>query len=222
MRIAPSFGPSHHRHLAVGMIALGFGSGLLLGLGVSGGIAGERLTLGAVATAMLANATATVAALVAARIAIRGRQFVWVELPDPGHEAPDKVGRLHPFAVLAPQVVGAALGVAIVHFLLRSGVLGPASWLSERPAQLVNDAVAVFGLLSLAWACAADLDARLLGVALGVLTAYRVTASRWHLDHAPGGFHTTVQELVVAQFVAAALALAFARVFWIRRAREAR
>ena len=74
------------------------------------------------------------------------------------------------------------------------------------PRQLVNDAVAVTGLLALAWAAARNLDARLLGAALLVASTYRATAPLWHLDHAPGGFQATVQQLV-----AAAMALAVFR-----------
>ncbi|MGD0529492.1 MAG: hypothetical protein ABSE49_30420, partial [Polyangiaceae bacterium] len=100
------------------------------------------------------------------------------------------------------------VGVAVVHLLLRREALPGAPWLSERPAQLVNDAVAVSCLLALAWASARDLDVRLLVLAFLVVTAYRVTASMWHVDQAPGGFQATVQQLVVAQLVGAAIALA--------------
>lgn len=204
------------------MVALGSCSGLLLGLAVSGGIAGERLTLGAAAMGTLANALATVAALVAATIATRRTQVAWVELPGSPEDGAATFGRLHPLVVLLPQLVGAIVGVVVVHALLREGALGRAPWLSERPAQFVNDGVAVFGLLALAWACAADLDARVLFAALLVLTAYCLTAARWHLDHAATGFRTTVQQFVIAQFVAAAIAMTLARGLRVHRTREPR
>lgn len=218
--VSPTSGATRRRRFAAGMVALGSFSGLLLGLAVSGGIAGERLTLGATAMGTVANALATVAALVAATIATRRTQVAWVELPLSPEDGPAEVGRLHPLAVLVPQVVGAIVGVAAVHVLLREGTLGHAPWLSERPAQLVNDGVAVFGLLALAWACASNLDGRVLFAALLVLTVYRLTGARWHVDHAPAGFRTTVQQFVVAQFVAAAVAMALARTLRVRRTRE--
>jgi hypothetical protein len=51
------------------------------------------------------------------------------------------------------------------------------------------------------------------------MTAYRATASAWHLDQAPHGFQTTIQELVVAQFIAAALGLLVFRLAIDRKAR---
>jgi len=118
--------------------------------------------------------------------------------------------------VLAPQLCGAVVGVLLVHALLRREALGVVPWLSERPAQLVNDAAAVAGFLALVWAAAGGLDARLLVIAFTGVTLYRVTSPMWHLDRAPGGFHTSVQDLVVAQLVAAALALGLFRTILLR------
>jgi hypothetical protein len=66
------------------------------------------------------------------------------------------------------------------------------------------------------WGCARNLDARVLGTGLVFVTAYVVTACRWHLDRAPHGFAATVQQLVAAQFLAAAIALAIFRVLTLR------
>lgn len=170
---------------------LAFSTGLLLALAASGGIAGERLTLGGPSVGLAANAAATVAALLAASATMRRPRLV----------------------VLVSQVLGAVAGVVLVHLLLRRAAEGPFPWLSESPAQLVNDAVAVMGLLALAWACARGLDLRVLLGALVVVTAYRVTSPLWHVDRAPAGFHTTVQQLVVAELVAAAIALGLFRAF---------
>ena len=176
-------------------VAFAFSVGLVLALAVSGGIAGERVTLGRLGIALVANAAATTAAILAAR----------TSLP-----------RAHPLTVLVPQVLGAVVGVVLVHLLVRRAAAQAFPWLSESPAQLVNDAVAVSGLLALAWACARDLDLRVLLGALLVVTAYRLTSQMWHLDRAPGGFHATVQDLVVAELFAAALALGLFRAFWAR------
>ena len=97
-------------------------------------------------------------------------------------------------------------------FTSRSGRRsGPRPWLSERPAQFVNDVVGVLGLLGLVWACDGGLNVWLLFVAFAGLTVYRATAPLWHLDRAPIPYHTSIQELVVAQFVAAAFALGLFR-----------
>jgi hypothetical protein len=176
-----------------------FSVGLLLALATSGGIAGERVTLGRLGVALLANAAATVAAVIAARTTIR---------------------RARPLAVLVPQGLGAVAGVVLVHLLLRRAALGPFPWLSEAPAQLVNDGVAVAGLLALSWACARRLDPYLLVLAFLLVTFYRVTAPMWHLDRAPGAFRATVQQLVVAQLVAAAIALGVFRAFWDHAAED--
>ncbi len=172
---------------------VGFGVGLLVALVVSGGIAEERVTLGAPGVVLLANGAMTVAALLAVVLLMRRRAT-----------------ERNALAVLVPQLVGAVAGVALVHLALRQAS-GAVPWLSERPAQFVNDAVAVLGLLGLVWACDGGLNVRLLFVAFVAVTAYRATASFWHLDRAPAPYHTSIQELVVAQFVAAAFALGLFR-----------
>jgi hypothetical protein len=151
--------------------------------------------------ALLANAAATLAAIIAARTTARGAR---------------------PLAILVPQVLGAVAGVVLVHLLLRRAAQGAFPWLAESPAQLVNDAVAVAGLLALAWACARNLDLRLLAGALVVVTVYRLTSSMWHLDQAPSSFHATVQDLVVAELFAAAIALGLFRTLWARAPEDPR
>ena len=185
----------------VARVTFAFSVGLLVAVAVSGGIVGERVTLGQLGVALVANAVATLAAVIAARATMRRPQG----LPD-----------------LVPQVVGAVAGVGLVHLLLRYGALGAVPWLSERPPQLVNDAVAISGLLVLAWACARKLDPYLLVLALLIVTFYRMTATAWHLDRAPGAFHATVQQLVVAQLVAVAIALGICRTLWDRSTEDAR
>jgi hypothetical protein len=182
--------------------AAGFAVGLLLALATSGGIAGERITRGAFQMALLANAVTTIVALVAVVVTMRRMRA--------SAGSPRRLTmsvRPHTLTVLIPQVAGAAAGIVLVHVLLHREALAILPWLSERPAQFVNDVVAVAGVLALVWASAAGLDTRLLVLAFLGVTIYRVTAPIWHVDHVPGGVQTSVQEFVVAQFVAAALAL---------------
>jgi hypothetical protein len=191
--------PERRRRFTWRTVAASLGVGWLVALATSAGIAGERLTRAALPMVVLANAVATLAGVLAIVVTMRPMVVLF-----DGDERPPK---LHTFAVLGAQLVGAAAGIATVHLVVRHEVLPIAPWLSERPAQWMNDTVAVLGLLSIVWACARGLDARLFVLALVGVTLYRVTAPLWHVDHAPGAFPISIQQLVVAQFVAAALAL---------------
>ena len=164
-----------------------FIAGAVLAVVTSGGIVEERLSSGSLSVAVVANAVVTFVAILV---------LAFVERRTPLSTR-----------VVIPQILGAACGIVLVHLTLRAGVLAVPSWLSERPPQLVNDAVAVFSTLAVVWACARRLDLRLLVGSLLVVTAYRATAHCWHLDVAPHGFQLRVQDFVLAQFVAAALAL---------------
>ena len=164
-----------------------FMAGAVFAVVTSIGLVEERSSSGSPRVALVANAFVTFGAililgLVQRRVAVSGRA-IWA------------------------QAFGAACGIGLVHLALRMGLVPAPSWLSERPAQFMNDAVAVFATLTIVWACARRLDLRLLVGALLVVTAYRVTAPLWHMDAAPHGFLFRVQDLVLAQFVAAALAL---------------
>ncbi len=88
--------------------------------------------------------------------------------------------------MILAQSLGAALGVLAVHLVLRGSALPARPWLSERPPQLVNDLVAVFGALTLIWSCARRPFGVLAGVAaLALALGYALTSSRWHLDAPP-------------------------------------
>jgi len=167
--------------------AAAFLAGASLALVTSGGIVEERLSAGSVHVGVVVNALVTFASILTLGLLHRRAPLV----P----------------AVVVPQAVGAAVGVLCVHVALRWGWIAGAPWLAERPAQLVNDAVAVFATLTVVWACANRLDLRLLVAALAVLSLYRATGTLWHLDVAPQGFKVTVQDLVIAQLACAALAL---------------
>lgn len=164
-------------------------SGLLLALTTSGGILGERISGGDLRVAVAVNALVTVVSVVVLLVTLK-RQLARTSV-----------------ALPAAQVAGAALGIALVHLLVRYRLSADLPWLAEGPAQLVNDATAAAATLVLVWACARRLDVRVLLGAFVLVTAYRFTAGRWHLDHAPGGFVLTVQQLVVFQFGASALGL---------------
>jgi hypothetical protein len=164
-----------------------FVAGAVFAMVTSTGLVEERSSAGSLNVAVVTNAFVTFAAMLVLGL-IQRRVDVSAR-------------------ALLPQAFGAVCGIAVVHLALRMGLLAAPSWLSERPAQFMNDAVAVFSPLAIVWACARRLDLRLLVSALLVVTAYRVTAPFWHLDVAPHGFAFRIQDFVIAQFVAAALAL---------------
>jgi hypothetical protein len=164
-----------------------FVAGAVFAMVTSTGIVEERLSSGSPNVSLVVNACVTFAAIVVLGL----------------------VQRRAPLStrIILPQAIGAVCGIGVVHLALWAGILAAPSWLSERPPQLVNDAVAVFSTLALVWACASRLNLPLLVGALLLLTAYKITARFWHLDASPHGFLFRVQDLVLAQVVAAALAL---------------
>lgn len=162
-------------------------AGAALATVTSGGIVAERLSGGSVAVGSTVNALVTFASILTLALLHRRGPLV--------------------SSVVVPQLAGAALGILGVHLALRWGWIAGAPWLTERPAQLVNDAVEVLATLAVVWACARGLDLRLLVGALVVAAVYRTTGHLWHLDAAPRGFLVPVQDLVIAQLVCAALAL---------------
>ena len=168
-----------------------FCAGLVLALVTCGGILEERLSSGNPGVALAANALVTFGAILALGL----------------------IQRRAPLSNRAavPQAIGAACGIVAVHLAVRMGIVHAAPWMSEKPPQLVNDAVAVFSTLAVVWACARRLNPGLLVGALVVLTLYRTTAGFWHLDVSPHGFLVTVQDFVLAQFVAGAVALGIYR-----------
>lgn len=169
-------------------LGLAAGSGGLLALATSGGIVGERATAGAPGVALAVNALVTVIAIVVLAATWR------------------LTGRLGASS-LAAQAVGASVGIALVHVVVRQRVQLELPWLSERPLQLVNDVIATGATLILIRACQRGLDARVFAASLVLVTVYRVTGLHWHLDQAPQGFRMTVQQLVVTQFAATAIGL---------------
>ncbi len=134
--------------------AEGLGTALLLAAVVGSGIMGERLAGGNVAIALLANALATGAALVALIIAFGPRSgahfnpIVTVALVLRG-DAP----RADIAAYLAAQVAGAVLGVLAAHAMFELPLLQAGDKLRSGPAQWWSEVVASFGLLFVVLSC---------------------------------------------------------------------
>jgi glycerol uptake facilitator-like aquaporin len=137
------------------LIAEAVGTALLLATVVGSGIMGERLAGGNVAIALLANAIATGAGLVALILTfgpVSGAHFnPAVTLADasqgglPWSEVP---------GYIAAQITGAFGGVAVAHIMFQE----PALFFASRHdrsgvSQLVSEFVATFGLLAVISSC---------------------------------------------------------------------
>lgn len=164
-------------------LAVGLSAGLVFAVIVSSGILVERLAPGNLWVVTLANVIGATASLLV--LAFTFRPFLTrFESLTPGPAA--ALLRRRALAMILAQSLGAALGVLAVHLVLRSSALPARPWLSERPPQLVNDLVAVFGALALIWSCARRPFGVLAGLAaLAIALGYALTSSRWHLDAPP-------------------------------------
>jgi glycerol uptake facilitator-like aquaporin len=205
-------------------VAEGLGTALLLATVIGSGIMGERLAGGNVAIALLANAIATGAGLVAFILAfgpISGAHFnPAVTIADatqgglPWREVP---------AYVVGQVAGAFAGVAVAHVMFGEALFSFSTHERSGAAQLVSEVVATFGLLAVIWGCARR-RASAVPFAVGayIAAAYWFTSSTSFANPAvtiARGFSNTfagirpadVPAFVVAQGIGAAAATAMFR-----------
>jgi glycerol uptake facilitator-like aquaporin len=155
------------------------GTSMLLTAVVGSGIAAERLAAGNVALALLANAIATGAALLALILTfgpISGAHFnpavtlaaAW-QRDTPWREVP---------AFLAAQIIGAFLGVGLANLMFGERVFFASHHARAGGAQLLGEFVATFGLLSVIWGCVrCRPEAVPLAVAAYITGAYWFTSS---------------------------------------------
>jgi glycerol uptake facilitator-like aquaporin len=163
------------RDLARRATAEAVGTCFLLAAVVGSGIMGERLSGGNVAVALLANALATGAALVALILTfgpVSGAHFnpavtladasqggiAWREVP----------------AYVAAQVSGAFAGVAAAHLMFGLPLFSASRHARAGAAQLFGEFVATFGLLAVVWGCA-----RARSAAVPFAVAAYITAAYW-------------------------------------------
>jgi glycerol uptake facilitator-like aquaporin len=166
---------THLHSLSRRVVAEGTGTALLLVAVVGSGIMAERLSGGNVGLALLANAIATGGALVALILAfgpISGAHLnPAVTLADasqgglPWRDAP---------AYLLAQVVGAFLGVALAHGMFELPAFSSSTHARAGAAQVLSEAVATFGLLSVIWGVA-----RARPVAVAFAVAAYITGAYW-------------------------------------------
>ncbi|HLL16388.1 MAG TPA: MIP/aquaporin family protein [Pyrinomonadaceae bacterium] len=165
--------------LARRMTAEAVGTALLLAAVVGSGIMGERLAGGNVAVALLANALATGAALVALILTfgpVSGGHFnPAVTLADASQGG--LAWRDVP-AYLAAQIAGAFAGVAAAHLMFGEPLFSASRHARGGGAQMFAEALATFGLLSVIWGCARTRSATVpFAVAAYITAAYWFTSS---------------------------------------------
>jgi glycerol uptake facilitator-like aquaporin len=161
------------------VVAEFIGSLFLLAAVVGSGIMGERLAGGNVALALLANAIATGAALVAIILAfgpISGAHLnPVVTLADAWQGG--IIWREVPFYMVA-QFAGAFAGVAVAHLMFGLMLFSPSTHMRSGPPQAFSEFVATFGLLAVIWGCARQRSSAVpFAVGAYITAAYWFTAS---------------------------------------------
>ena len=216
--------------MAKRLAAEAVGTALLLATVVGSGIMAERLSAGNDALALLANAIATGAVLVALISTfgpVSGAHFnPAVTLADasqgglPWRSVPGYIGA---------QMAGAIAGVVIAHVMFELPLFSPSQHVRTGGAQWFSEMVATFGLLTVIWGCSRRRsDAVPLAVGAYILGAYwftsstsfanpAVTVARAFTDTFSGIRPTDVAGFVAAQLAGAAAATVFCR--WLVPAR---
>lgn len=161
------------------VVAEAVGTALLLAAVVGSGIMGERLAAGNIATALLANALATGAALFALILSfgpISGGHF------NPAVTLADAWQRGMAWREVPPyifaQVSGAFAGVAAAHLMFGLPLFFASQHERRGNSQLFSEFVATFGLLAVIWGCVRSRSFAVpFAVAAYITAAYWFTAS---------------------------------------------
>ena len=161
--------------LARRIVAEGLGTALLLAVVVGSGIMAERLAGGNVAIALLANAIATGAGLVALILmfgTISGAHFNPVVTLSEAWQKNVPASEVLPYIVA--QVVGAFAGVAAAHLMFDLPVFVASEHARTGAAQWWSEFVATFGLIAVIIGCSRSRP----GVTPFTVAAY-ITAAYW-------------------------------------------
>jgi glycerol uptake facilitator-like aquaporin len=166
-------------NLARRVTAEGVGTALLVATVVGSGIMAERLASGNAAVALLANTIATGAGLIAFILAfgpISGAHFNPVVTVADAWQGGLRWKDVPPY--LLAQLMGAAAGTVLAHIMFDMAAVTPSTHVRAGVGQLVSEAVATFGLLSVIWACARRRpNAAPFAVGAYISAAYWFTAS---------------------------------------------
>jgi glycerol uptake facilitator-like aquaporin len=161
--------------LARRIVAEGLGTAMLLAVVVGSGIMAERLAGGNVAIALLANAVATGAGLVALILifgAISGAHFNPVVTLSQAWQGNLPVREVAPYIIV--QVIGAFAGVAAAHGMFGEPMFFASEHARTGPAQWWSEWVATFGLIAVIIGCSRSRPA----VTPFAVAAY-ITAAYW-------------------------------------------
>lgn len=157
------------------IVSEGLGTAFLLAIVVGSGIMAERLAGGNVALALLANAIATGAGLVALILmfgTISGAHFNPVVTLSEAWQ--NNMPRAEVLPYIAVQVVGAFGGVAAAHLMFGDPVFFASEHVRTGPAQWWSEFVATFGLIAVIIGCSRSRPA----VTPFAVAAY-ITAAYW-------------------------------------------
>ena len=199
------------------------GTAFLLIAVVGSGIMGERLAGGNVALALLANALATGAALVALILAfgrISGAHFnPLVSVADAVQGVLSWTAAL---AYVAMQVIGAFAGVAVANAMFGQPIFAASTHARSGAPLLLSEVVATFGLLGIVSACSRrNPDSVPFAVGAYITAAYWFTSSTSFANpavtHFSGIRPADVPAFILAQAVGAASATILFR--WLVPAR---
>lgn len=159
--------------------AEGVGTALLLAAVVGSGIMGERLAGGNVAIALLANAIATGAALVALILTfgdISGAHFNPIVSMTEAFDGRLSLRELGLYCVA--QLIGAFVGVALADSMFSEPVFAWSTHARPGMRLALSEAVATFGLLSVIWGCSRQRPTMVpFAVGAYITSAYWFTAS---------------------------------------------
>ena len=157
------------------LVAEGLGTALLLAVVVGSGIMAERLAGGNGAIALLANAIATGAGLVALILmfgTISGAHFNPVVTLSEAWQKNIAMADVLPY--VAVQVAGAFFGVAAAHGMFGEPLFFASEHVRTGPAQWWSECVATFGLIGVIIGCSRSRP----GITPFAVAAY-ITAAYW-------------------------------------------
>lgn len=167
------------RSLSRRLVAEGLGTALLLAVVVGSGIMAERLAGGNVAIALLANAIATGAGLVALILmfgTISGAHFNPAVTLSEAWQKNVPAREVLPY--IAVQVAGAFAGVAAAHGMFGEALFFASGHVRTGPSQWWSEFVATFGLIGVIIGCSRSRPAVTpFAVAAYITAAYWFTAS---------------------------------------------
>jgi glycerol uptake facilitator-like aquaporin len=161
--------------LARRLVAEALGSAMLLAVVVGSGIMAERLAGGNIAIALLANALATGAGLIALILmfgAISGAHFNPAVTLSEAWQKNMPVSEVLPY--LAVQISGALAGVAAAHLMFELPLFFASGHIRTGAAQWWSEFVATFGLIAVIIGCSRSRPA----VTPFAVAAY-ITAAYW-------------------------------------------